>query len=89
MPHAWDRSAGASPAAARGAGNQAKHVVRELIELRGQRHAQDVALCQRMGWPMTHPPLRSLERRWAEYEANPEIGLTQEQFWRKIRANRE
>lgn len=30
-----------------------------------------------------------LERRWAEYEANPEIGLTHEQFWSKIRANRE
>jgi hypothetical protein len=32
-----------------------------------QRHAKEVALCRSMGWPMTHPPLLSLERCWAEF----------------------
>lgn len=27
-----------------------------------------------------------LERRWAEYERNPSIGLSQEQFWAKVQA---
>ena len=27
-----------------------------------------------------------LERRWADYERNPGIGLSQEQFWSKVRS---
>jgi putative addiction module component (TIGR02574 family) len=27
-----------------------------------------------------------LERRWAEYEKNPAIGLSQEQFWSEVSA---
>ena len=27
-----------------------------------------------------------LERRWAEYEQNPSIALSQQQFWAKVRA---
>ena len=27
-----------------------------------------------------------LERRWAEYERNPAIGLSQDEFWSKVRA---
>lgn len=25
-----------------------------------------------------------LERRWSEFEQNPAIGLTQEQFWKQV-----
>ena len=27
-----------------------------------------------------------LERRWAEYEQNPSIGLSEDQFWNRVRA---
>jgi putative addiction module component (TIGR02574 family) len=27
-----------------------------------------------------------LERRWAEYERNPSLALSQQQFWTKVRA---
>ena len=35
------------------------------------------------------PPIAhrlELERRWAEYERNPAIGLAEEQFWAKVQA---
>jgi len=27
-----------------------------------------------------------LERRWAEFESDPSIGLSQEEFWARVRA---
>jgi putative addiction module component (TIGR02574 family) len=29
-----------------------------------------------------------LERRWKEYEANPNIALTEDEFWAKVQANK-
>ena len=34
--------------------------------------------------PVTHR--LELERRWAEYERNPNIGLSQSQFWAQVQA---
>jgi putative addiction module component (TIGR02574 family) len=34
--------------------------------------------------PLAHQ--LELERRWAAYERNPSVGLSQEQFWAKVHA---
>lgn len=42
--------------------------------------------CEALPAPLAHQI--EVERRWAEYEKNPSIAISEDQFWKEVRARR-
>jgi putative addiction module component (TIGR02574 family) len=60
----------------------------QLSDLERLKLAEELVASVRI--PESLPPpvahRLELERRWVEYERNPALGLSQEQFWAQVRA---
>ena len=60
----------------------------ELTDLQKLELAEELVASIRNPEALPPPVVHriELERRWAEYEKNPAIGLSQEQFWSEVSA---
>ena len=60
----------------------------QLTDLERLELAEELIASIRNPETLPEPPAHrlELERRWAQYEKDPTIGLSEDQFWNKVKA---